>query len=71
MQIRVERLPFANIHLNPSAISCDDCRLFPLPLPYSGKLLREKTFVNFTVLWLFAKVFSAKFGGVAPLVLQK
>ena len=36
-------------------------------LPYSGKLLREKTFANFTVLWLFAKVFSAKFGGVASL----
>ena len=33
-------------------------------LPYSGKLLREKTFVNFEVLWLFAKVFSAKFGDV-------
>ena len=32
-------------------------------IPYSGNLL--KTFVNFVVLWLFAKVFSAKFGGVA------
>ena len=32
---------------------------------YSGKLLREKTFANFVVLWLFTKVFSAKFGGVA------
>ena len=31
-------------------------------IPYSGKLLREK---NFCGLWLFAKVFSAKFGGVA------
>ena len=38
---------------------------------YSGKLSREKTCMNFVVLWLFAKVFSAKFGGVAPLVLQK
>ena len=27
---------------------------------------REKTFVNFVVLCLFAKVFPAKFGGVAP-----
>ena len=27
--------------------------------------------MNFAVLWLFAKVFSEKFGGVAPLVLQK
>ena len=29
----------------------------------SGKLLREKTFADFRVLWLFAKVFSTKFGG--------
>ena len=34
-------------------------------LPYSGKLLREKTFANSVVLWLYAKVFSVKFGGVA------
>ena len=33
-------------------------------IPYSGKLSREKTFGNFAVLWLFAKVFSAKFGSV-------
>ena len=33
-------------------------------LPYRGKLSREKTFPNFKVLWLFTKVFSAKFGGV-------
>ena len=26
-------------------------------LPYSGKLLREKTFTNFAVLWLCPKVF--------------
>ena len=26
-------------------------------LPYSGKLSREKTFTNFAVLWLYAKVF--------------
>ena len=30
-------------------------------IPYSGKLSREKTFANFTVLWLFVKVFSVKF----------
>ena len=30
----------------------------------TGKLLREKTFTNFTVVWLFAKVFSVNFGGV-------
>ena len=34
-------------------------------IPYSRKLLREKTFTNFTVLWLFAKVLSVKFVGVA------
>ena len=31
-------------------------------IPYSGKLLREKTFVNFEVLCLYAKVFFTKFG---------
>ena len=31
-------------------------------IPYSGKLLREKTF---KILWLIAKFFFAKFGGVA------
>ena len=35
---------------------------------YSGKLLREIIFANFTVLWLFAKVFSTKFGGMASFV---
>ena len=29
---------------------------------YSGKLSRERTFMNFAVLWLFVKVFSVKFG---------
>ena len=38
---------------------------------YSGKLLTEKTFTNFTVLWLFAKDFSAKFGGVASFGVAK
>ena len=33
-------------------------------VPNSGKLSREKTFTNFTVLCLFVKVFSVKFGGV-------
>ena len=33
--------------------------------PHSGKLPREKTFANFEVLQLFAKVFTVKFGGVA------
>ena len=31
---------------------------------YSGKLSREKIFVNSAVLWLFTKVFSTKFGGM-------
>ena len=31
---------------------------------YSGKLLSGKT-ANFTAFWLFVKVFSVKFGGVA------
>lgn len=29
---------------------------------YSRKILREKTFTNSEVLWLFKKIFSAKFG---------
>ena len=29
-------------------------------IQYTGKLSREKTLANFAVLWLFAKVFSAK-----------
>ena len=41
------------------------CIVWPYMVPYSEKLLRDKTFVNFEVLWLFTKVFSAKFGGVA------
>ena len=41
-------------------MSCKECVL----ILYSGKLSREKTITNFTVLWLFAKVFSAKFRGV-------
>ena len=34
-------------------------------IPYGRKLSKEKTSTNFTVLWLFAKVFSPKFGGMA------
>ena len=37
-------------------------------VPYSGKLSREKTFANFAALWLYAKVFSTKFGVWHPLV---
>jgi len=42
-----------------------------LVVPYSGKLSREKTFANFAVLWLYAKVFSTKFGAWHPLAWQK
>ena len=38
---------------------------------YSEKLSREKTFINFVVLWLFTKVFSAKFGGMASFGMAK
>ena len=31
-------------------------------IPYSRKLSVEKIFLNLEILWLFAKVFSAKFG---------
>ena len=40
-------------------------------VPYSGKLSREKTFTNFMVLWLYTKLFSAKFGAWRPSALQK
>ena len=40
-----------------------------MQIPYSGKLLREKTFANFAVLWLFAKFM--KYRGVVPLARQK
>ena len=42
-----------------------------LTLPYTGKLSRERTFMNFVVLWLFLKVFSAKFGSVISLMQHK
>ena len=44
---------------------------FGFGLPYSGKLSREKTFVNFAVLWLFVKGFSTKFGSVASFGMAK
>ena len=40
-------------------------------LLYSGKLSREKTFANFVVLWLLAKVFSVKFGAWHSLARHK
>ena len=41
---------------------------YSLYIQYNGKLSRVKTFANFAVLWLFVKVFSANFGGVATMV---
>ena len=38
---------------------------------YSAKLLSEKSFVNFMILWLFANVFSTKLGAWFPLVRHK
>ena len=37
----------------------------------AGNFQRRKTFANFVILWLFVKVFSAKFDGVTSLVWQK
>ena len=39
-------------------------------IPCSRKLLREKTFTNFVVLWLYTRVFFVKFGVWHPLVRQ-
>ena len=39
---------------------CCPCLKLKERIPYSGKLLREKTSMNITVLWIFAKVFSTK-----------
>ena len=50
--------------LCPQCVSC-------LYIPYSRKLSREKTFANFMFLWLFAKVFSAKFEGMSSLAQHK
>ena len=48
-----------SISIAVTCMTVPDCRI-----PYSGKLLREKTLANFKVLWLFMKDFSIKFGGV-------
>ena len=34
-------------------------------VPVQWETFEEENFTNFKVLWLFTKVFSAKFGGVA------
>ena len=48
-----------------------ECKNWGNSILYSGKLLREKTFANFAVLWLFTKVFSVKFGVVVSFVRHK
>ena len=55
-------IPDMNI-FSQSLLGCNlGGKIYGWKNPYSGKLLRGK---NFAVLWLFAKVFSAKFGGEA------
>ena len=62
---RVDSMP-KNRSQSPFLLSAVDSSIYNMALiPYSGKLSREKTFMNFMVLWLFAKVFSTKFGGMA------
>ena len=60
-----------SVHFHPSPFTRPSFNWHMWYLPYSGKLSREKTFVNFAVLWLYAKVFSAKFGMWCPLARQK
>ena len=74
MVLIIKLLPTEEPGYEANLSSIWDChKWFPsiYGVPYSGKLSREKTFTNFTVLWLYAKVFSAKFGAWRPLVLQK
>ena len=49
----------------------DQSYLMVRKILYSGKFLREKTFTNFVVLWLFTKAFSVEFGGVASFAVAK
>ena len=41
------------------------CKQKHMRVLYGGKFLKEKTFMNSEILWLFAKVFSAKFWHMA------
>ena len=58
-------LPQSFLKSPPTCIVCAHV------IPHSRKLSREKSFANFAVLWLLAKVFSTKLGRVVPLALQK
>ena len=66
-------LVHVNCLLVPYAISTQSLEysLVYYHVPYSGKLSKKKTFANFVVLWLYAKVFSAKFGAWHLLARQK
>ena len=59
-----------NVYIKTEPIFCEHWEtkenvLNSCTVPYSRKLSRKKTFMNFVVLWLFVKVFAAKFGGMA------
>ena len=60
----------SGIHPQEKDILIAECLNMRL-IPYSGKLSREKTFVNFTVLWLYVKLFCAKFEGCGILWCSK
>ena len=46
LESRLEKVGYKDTKISPECV-----------VPYSGKLSRKKTLANFTVLWLFAKVF--------------
>ena len=58
------------VRFNDSLSGSHTCQVI-IYIAYSWKLPWEKTFANFTVLWLFTKVFSSKFGGMVPFARQK
>ena len=74
---------FTDMHCTPSCLFVEcfvafstllfntSTYIFLPVIPYSRKLSREKTFANFVVLWLFAKVFFTKFGGMASVGVAK
>ena len=59
-----------NVYIKTEPLFCEhqetkETVLNSCTVPHSRKLSRKKTFMNFVVLWLFAKVFAAKFWGSA------
>ena len=60
----VERHSLTRKRLSKVNIACHrPTHILKVAIPYSGKLLREKTFANFADLCSAAKVFSANFWG--------